>query len=156
MSRKFHIVSKYIGTEIEKNIILPRRATKRSAGYDIYNNTGEDIVLRPGKSKAYTTFLKIEMNPSDVCLFDVRSSLGFSDCVRLANTIGVIDADYFNNPKNEGECFVKFFNPFDYDVKIPAGEAMAQAIFTTYLTTDDDEETVGGDRIGGIGSTSKS
>ena len=125
-----------------------------SAGYDIYNNTGKDITLKPGElSAAITTMIKIEMESTDVCMFHVRSSHGFKYSVRLANSTGIIDADYFNNQSNEGECFIKLHNQGDKELVIKSGEAMAQAIFTTYLTTDDDSDTVGGNRDGGIGST---
>lgn len=156
MARKFHVVSKYVGTEATANFIMPRRSTKRSAGYDIYNNTGKDITLMPGElSSAITTMLKIEMEPTDVCMFYVRSSHGFKYSVKLANSTGIIDSDYFNNNSNEGECFAKFHNQGDKELVIKSGEAMAQAIFTSYLTTDDDADTVGGLRDGGIGSTTK-
>ena len=156
MSRKFELVSKYIGTEIEQNFIMPRRATKGSACYDIFNNTGADIVINPGEmSKTITTHLKIKMPISNVCIFYVRSSTGFKTGTRLANSSGILDHDFYNNIKNEGECFVKFRNPSNETVVIPAGEAMAQAMFVEYLTTDDDQDTVGGDRVGGIGSTTK-
>lgn len=152
MARKFHVVSKYESETIKK----PARATVKSAGYDIYNNTGSDIILQPGEiSPAITTKIKIEMEPDDVCMFFVRSGHGFKYSVRLANSTGIIDSDYFNNEKNEGECFVKFHNQGEYELSIKDGEAMAQAIFSKYLLTDDDSETVGGIRAGGIGSTTK-
>lgn len=73
----------------------------------------------------------------------------------FGNGLCLHNCDYYNNVKNEGECFVKLRNPSNETVVIPAGEAMAQAMFVEYLTTDDDQDTVGGDRVGGIGSTTK-
>ena len=92
MGRKFELVSKYVGTELEKGFKMPRRATKRSACYDIFNNTGKEIVLQPGElSKKIEAFIKIQMEPDEVCQFFVRSSHGFGYSVRLANSTGIID-----------------------------------------------------------------
>ena len=156
MGRKCELVSKYVGTELEKGFKMPHRATRNAACYDIFNNTGEEIVIQPGTTtKAVTTHLKIRMDKNNVCTFYVRSSTGFGSGTRLANSVGIIDPDYYNNVKNEGECFVKLRNPSDQFVKIPIGEAMAQAMFVEFLTTEDDDETVGGERVGGFGSTNK-
>ena len=156
MGRKFELVSKYIGTDIEKTAIMPRRGTKFSACYDIFNNTGKDIVLQPGEiSDTITTFIKIQMEDDEVCKFFVRSGHGFKFSLKLCNGTGIVDKDYHNNPNNEGECFAKFHNQGPKELTIKAGEAMAQAMFQKYLITDDDADTVGGDRIGGFGSTSK-
>lgn len=153
--RKFELVSKYVGTEVESGFIKPRRATAKSAAYDIYNNTGKKIVIPAGgTSDAITTFVKIKMEDDNVVLFFSRSNHGFKNDARLSNCVGVIDADYYNNPKNEGECFVKIRNPSTTkELVIDVGEGMAQAMFTYRLLTDDDADTVGGDREGGIGST---
>lgn len=152
--RGFEVVSKY---ESEKDSIkMPRRSTKESAGYDIYNNTGEDIVLQPNStSGAISTKLKAYCRYNEYLSLKVRSGHGFKASIRLANVEGIIDADYYNNPSNEGEMFIKLRNPYDKIFTIPAGEAMAQGIFMQYLIADDDAETVGGDRVGGLGSTSK-
>lgn len=282
--RKFEIVSKY--KDIEAQIRMPRRATKGSACYDIFNNTGNDITIPAGAiSDAITTYVKIAMEQDEVCKFFVRSGHGFKYSLKLANSTGIVDCvpagtlistpagniavetmmesakqsiysfneqtnkvesdsisemwivndlellkieteagtvevpvtkelftrrgwvkasdlvdtdeileistnfskissitktdtkpvfhltveknhnffgnglclhncDYHNNSNNEGECFVKFHNQGPKELVIKAGEAMAQAMFQKYLITDDDNETVGGDRMGGFGSTS--
>ncbi len=133
------------------NLELPKRATKYSAGYDIYSPF--DLVLKKGETLKIPTLLKVDMNEDEVLLIDVRSSLGFKHNVRLANTIGVVDKDYYNNENNEGHIFVKLYNPNNYDIEIKAGERFAQAIFMKYLITEDDEAV--GERVGGFGSTSK-
>jgi len=155
--RGFQLVSKYLVMGKQPDIFkMPSRASKHSACYDIYNNTDEDIILEPGEiSKAITTHIKIKMPMNNVCKFFVRSGHGFKYSVKLANSTGIIDADYYDNPKNEGECLVKFHNQGDKQLTIPKGEAMAQAMFQEYLLTDDDDDTVGGVRVGGLGSTSK-
>lgn len=128
----------------------PRRATSRSAGYDIYNNTCDDIVIKPGTtSNAIPTGINAYMQEDERLELHVRSGHGFKYSVRLANSTGIIDADYY--PR---EIFLKFKNGGDKELVIKAGEAMAQGIFSKYLVTDDDVLSVGGERTGGFGSTS--
>lgn len=127
---------------------MPRRSTKLSAGYDIYNNTGKDLVIKANRtSDKISTGVIAYMLQNEYLSVFVRSGHGFKFSARLANSTGIIDADYMK------EIFLKIRNPYDTDIVIPAGEAIAQGIFMNYLTTDDDSETVGGDRTGGLGST---
>jgi dUTP pyrophosphatase len=79
----------------------------------------------------------------------VRSGHGFKHSLRLANSTGIIDADFLK------EIMIKIRNPYNKIITIPAGDAMAQGIFMQYLTSDDDGATAGGDRVGGFGSTDK-
>ena len=140
---------------VKRLFTMPARGTKKSACYDIYNNTGEAIKLGAGElSGAITTYIKSYMLDDEVLMAYVRSSHGFKFSVRLANSTGIIDCDYYDNPKNEGEIFIKLHNQGDKPLFIGAGEAMGQVMFQKYLLADDDDQTVGGDREGGIGSTS--
>lgn len=83
---------------------------------------------------------------------DVRSGLGFKYQICLANTIGVVDADYYFS-NNEGHIFIKLVNRGDKSVHINLGDAFAQGIFMEYgITEDDHVET---SRNGGFGSTDK-
>lgn len=129
---------------------MPRRATRCSAGYDLFNNTGADIVLQPNQtSEKISTGIIAYMQEDEVFSVYVRSGHGFKHSVRLANSTGIIDSDYLK------EIFIKIRNPNNHQVVIPKGESFAQGIFTKYLVSDDDVDTVGGERIGGLGSTSK-
>lgn len=69
----------------------------------------------------------------------------------LANGVGVVDSDYYNNPDNEGEIGFAYYNIFPWTVKIKKGDKLGQGIFTKFLKADN--EIVGGDREGGFGST---
>ena len=71
----------------------------------------------------------------------------------MANSVGIIDSDYYENQDNDGHFMFAFYNFFDHDVEIKKGEAIGQAIFMKYLTVDNDNAT--GKRVGGFGSTSK-
>lgn len=92
-NRGFELVSKYeIELENGKIFVEPSRATKYSACYDVYNNTGNDIVLLPGEmSTAITTYFKSYMCEDEVLMAYIRSGHGFKYSVRLANSTGIID-----------------------------------------------------------------
>ena len=83
-----------------------------------------------------------------------RSSLGFKYKMQLNNTVGIIDADYYN-AKNEGHIQIKITNDSreNKTISLEQGNAFAQGVFTEFLVTYDDETTE--ERTGGFGSTNK-
>lgn len=159
--RRFEIISK---EQWEKDIpqdtvqcaILehkqPRRATKSSAGYDFISPI--EITVPAHQMAKIPTGIKAQMNDNEVLYIYPRSSIGFKTGIRLANTVGIVDSDYYNNENNEGHIFIKFYNPTDNDYKINIGDKIAQGIFATYLTVDDEEDILT-QRAGGFGSTGK-
>ncbi len=129
---------------------VPRRATGRSAGYDLCTPVGFE--LAPGEQITVPTGLKVYMEADEVFLINVRSGQGFRYGLRLMNTQGWIDADYADNTANEGHILVALRNEGDRQFVAQPGQAVAQGMFVRYLVTDDDqpaEET----RRGGMGST---
>ena len=94
------------------------------------------------------------MLEGEVLMIYPRSGLGFKYFTRLANSVGIIDEDYYYGD-NEGHIFVKIRNEGDKPLLIKQGEAFAQGIFTKFLTTDDDDLTEKKVRNGGFGSTNK-
>lgn len=130
---------------------LPKRGSKNSAGYDFFSPINE-IIPAHGTAKI-PTGIKAYMQQDEVLMIYPRSSIGFKTNIRLSNTTGVIDSDYYNNPDNEGHMWIKFYNPTDEDYHIFIGDKIAQGIFTKFLVTDDDNADQ--DRTGGLGSTGK-
>ena len=145
--RGFEIVSAYRGREIQ----LPVRGTASSAGYDL--SAAEDTVIPPGEMVMVPTGLKAYMEPDEVLYIHIRSSLAVKRNLVLMNSVGVVDADYYNNPDNEGHIFIAFWNRGKESVALVAGERLAQGVFMKYLTVDGDEAGAGKDRKGGFGST---
>ena len=145
--RKFEIAK---GFE-DKGVIIPQRKTSKSAGYDIVALTDEDVYLNPGQSVNLATGLKACMEDDEVMLLFIRSSLGIKKGITLSNSCAVIDADYYNNPDNDGHFILNVVNTSNAVQCIPARSRVAQAIFIKYLTVDNDKAT--GERVGGIGST---
>ena len=140
--------------EIEQNYTdfdLPQRATSGSAGYDFVAPAG--YIIQPDNEVTIATGVKCQMNKDYVLLLTVRSSLGFKHGIQLANTMGVIDSDYYNNPNNEGQIFIKLKNTGSQPCIINKGERFAQGLFVPFGITNDDNAINA--RNGGIGSTNK-
>lgn len=117
---------------------LPKRDSKRTAAYDIY--LLEELTIAPGETKKIPTGLKSYFEDDEVLLLIVRSSMGFKYNIRLCNQVGIIDADYYDNPSNEGHMWIRIQNESDETIVLPAGEAIVQGLFLKYLTTDDDQK----------------
>ena len=148
------------GFEIAKgfensNINLPVRSTKNSAGYDV--EAAEDCVIpafKPGqKPTLVKTGIKAYMESDEVLILANRSSNPGKKGLILANSIGVVDSDYYGNPDNDGHIMYAFFNFKAEDIEIKKGDRIGQAIFQKYLVTDND--IAQGERTGGFGSTNK-
>lgn len=181
--RKFEVCKQYK----KEDVILPRRSTKNSAGYDLY--AAEDIKIpslvkkirealkykehifnkveaenRPSFSSIFKkinkllsptivkTGVKVKMEPDEYLEIVNRSSTPLKKLLFVANGVGIIDSDYYENPDNDGEIGIIFWNisPFNYTIK--KGDKIAQCIFHKFLITDDDYP-LENDRTGGYGST---
>jgi dUTP pyrophosphatase len=178
MSRFFEVCKQYEN----KDVMLPTRATKNSAGYDFY--AAEDIVIPPfwknfqdalsykGKALAkeersfktvldkvvsmirptlVATGVKASMQSDEYLQLCNRSSNPIKKLLLQANGIGVVDADYYSNPDNDGHIMFAFWNLSVFKLKIKKGEKIGQGIFLKFLTVDND--VTEGERTGGFGST---
>lgn len=139
--------------EIYDVIELPKRSTGGSAGYDFHCPCNINIPVN--ESMKIPTGIKCYMEDGWVLQCYPRSSYGFKYGSHLANTVGIVDADYYNNINNEGHIFIKLINDsvLAKDVDINAGDAFCQGIFIPYGITYDDNATES--RVGGIGSTGR-
>lgn len=131
-------------------IILPKRATKGSAGYDFF--APETFSLNPKETIKIATGIRAKIADGWVLAIFPRSGLGFKYRLTLDNTVGIIDSDYFN-AENEGHIFIKMTNLGDKTLTVEKGKAFAQGVFLPFgITVDDSCENV---RTGGFGSTDK-
>lgn len=139
----------------DKDINLPIRKTKYSAGYDI--EAAEDIVIPSFKKGDAPTLiktgLKVYMQDDEVLMLYNRSSNPKKKGLIMANSVGVIDKDYYENPDNDGHFMFAFYNIKDEDITIKKGEAIGQAVFQKYFVVDRDIAQE--ERKGGFGSTDK-
>ena len=156
----------------DKDINLPIRKTKNSVGYDIeaaedtvvpsiWKTVFENVKKFLSGNKEYETFkptlvktgIKAYFNEDEALFLANRSSHPGKKGLVLANSIGVIESDYYENPQNDGELMFAYYNFFPIDVTLKKHEAVGQAFFQKFLITDDDKAS--GIRMGGFGSTDK-
>lgn len=138
--------------EIYVGLKLPKRATSKSAGYDFYAPV--DFTLQPGETIKIPTGIRVKMEDDFVLKLYPRSGLGFKYRLQLNNTVGIIDADYYESD-NEGHIFAKLTNDSKdgKTVILSKGTGFMQGIFLEYGITVDDDVT--DKRNGGFGSTTK-
>lgn len=138
----------------DKDIHLPKRSTMHAAGYDV--EAAENIIIpvyHPGiKPTLIPTGLKAYCEPDEWFMLVNRSS-GPKKGFVMANSIGIVDSDYYGNETNDGHFYFQYFNCSDHDLEVKKGDVIGQVIFQKYLLTDDDEAE--GIRTGGFGSTDK-
>lgn len=97
------------------------------------------------------TGMKCKLDPNTYLQLSIRSSSPLNYWLMLANGVGVIDRDYYNNESNEGHIYFQIYNLSPFNIMIKKGEIIGQAIILPYMTTEDDSAS--GLRIGGFGST---
>ena len=152
----FHIYNEEEIQEMYDNIKLPKRSTSGSAGYDFFMPF-KNLMLRRGDSIIIPTGIRCRFFGEGFSLdLYPRSGLGFKHRLSLANTVGIIDSDYYY-ADNEGHIQVKLcydgFAGKDDIIEFNEGDKFVQGIFHKYyITIDDDAE---GKRTGGFGSTGK-
>lgn len=173
---KFEIISKYA----DAGLSLPVRKTRASAGYDfqvaediivpsyfkgidnlvnyadpLYTRTLKEMATITKDTQIKPTLvptgIKCEMPEGFYLELSVRSSCPLKHWLILANGVGIIDADYYNNPDNEGHIFFQIINLSPFDILLKKGDAIGQGIFKKYYLTDDDAAIA--ERQGGFGST---
>lgn len=149
--RGFEVVRDEKRAHTDKTPVIPVRKTDRSAGYDF--TALQSANIGPGQVYHFMTDIKAYMLPDEVLILNVRSSIGFKKGLRLINTQGWIDSDFYNNPDNDGNIGIGLYNPTGETVHITEGERIAQGIFIKYLVKDGDENEAKEARVGGIGST---
>lgn len=144
--------------DLYESIKLPERQTSGAAGYDFY--TTVPVTFKPGIIQKIPTGIKCSIEPGWWLSIMVRSSIGTKHNIRFANTVPVVDSDYYGCEANEGHIFLplvmdimgpdgKINEPFE----VKAGERLCQGIFLPYgITMSDNVDTT---RTGGFGSTTK-
>ena len=138
--------------KINKNSIIPYRASKYSAGYDLYACIDSSIIIPPHQTVKIGTGLSIEIPDGYFGAIFARSGLATKQGLRPANCVGCCDSDY------RGEYIVALHNDSDKNQIIKNGERIAQLIVMPYLSVEFTEvnelsETERGD--GGFGHSGK-
>lgn len=99
------------------------------------------------------TGVKVKLEEDQKLELFIRSSTPLGAYLMMANSVGIIDADYYDNPDNEGHIHFQVINLSPFNIRIKKGEIIGQGIISRYdkTTLDDTSAT----RVGGFGSTSK-
>lgn len=143
--------------EIYDNIKLPQRSTQRSSGYDFFFPGKSQLIFKNGRSEVIPTGIRCVFleDGYDLCVYP-RSGLGFKYRLRLDNTVGIIDNDYFE-ALNEGHIKIKIsYDRNEIDaVIINPGDKFAQGIFREFFLAEGDDDVEKDTRSGGFGSTGK-
>ena len=177
---KFEKVKRFADADFN----LPVRKTKNSAGYDFevaediciptwtsqlmalakmtpqpkepYSLDEMAALTKQTKAKPtlVSTGIKCHLEEGYYLELSVRSSTPLKYWIVLANSVGIIDADYCDNPDNEGEIFFQVINMSPFDIYLKKGDIIGQGIIKKYEVTDDDKAV--GERQGGFGSTTMS
>ena len=96
----------------DKDINLPVRKTKYAAGYDF--EAAEDTIIpsfkRGDKPTLIKTGIKAYMQDDEVLILANRSSNPGKKGLILANSVGIVDKDYYGNPDNDGHIMFAFYN----------------------------------------------
>jgi len=130
-------------------ITLPTAGTSRAMAYDFYST--EEWHVAPDEIVKIWTDVKAYMQDDEGLILNVRSSMGGK--FMLANTIGMIDMDYYSNESNDGNIGIFLKNISNKEQIINKGDRIAQGVFIKYLPADNgNTDNV---RTGGFGSTNK-
>ena len=135
---------------VQEAAVLPKRSTYFSAGYDFFAYEDQTLYADKGP-QLVKTGIKVSLPANELLMLCNRSSNPTKRGMFLANGVGIVDADYMDNPDNEGE--VGFLFTVTKDVTIHKGDKIGQGIFLPYELPSDDD--AGGTRSGGFGSTGK-
>ena len=161
--RGFEIIKKYKN----KDINVPKRQTVRAAGYDF--EAAEDMIIPsvwkkmaervftdqagPLKATLIPTGIKAYMLDDEYLQLSIRSGMSLKTGLMLANGVGIVDADYYNNSDNEGHIMFPVHNFGFKDKLIKKGDRIGQGVFLNFLKVDGDKAA--GQRNGGFGSTGR-
>lgn len=148
-NEKIYVIPEEEARNIYNAIKLPTRATKGSAGYDIFSPV--HIELGYSHLTVPTGIRWVCDDPTLVLMILPRSGQGFKYGMALRNTAGIIDSDYCN-AKNEGHIMCKINAEEPYTIK--EGAAFAQGLILKLGMVDNEiepEQT----RVGGFGSTTE-
>ena len=148
--------------EVAEDIVIPsfyEYFTKMLANADpAHINTLQDTAKLTkdlgAKPTLVSSGVKCKLAPGYYLELSVRSSTPLKYWLVLANSVGIIDADYYNNPDNEGEIFFQMINLSPFPIALKKGDIIGQGIVKRYYTTDNDKTIEGATRVGGFGSTS--
>ena len=150
--------------EVAEDLIVP--SAKKLWDEALYYITGPQyVVMNLADIAAFTkeykvkptlvpTGIKCQLENDCYLELSVRSSTPLKHWLILANGVGIIDGDYYNNSDNEGHIYFQLINLSPFDIVLKKGDKIGQGIIKRFEVTDDDYKYEKQERAGGFGSTS--
>lgn len=150
--------------EVAEDIVVP--SAKNLWDEALYYITGPQyVVMNLADIAAFTkeykvkptlvpTGIKCQLENDCYLELSVRSSTPLKHWLILANGVGIIDGDYYNNPDNEGHIYFQLINLSPFNIVLKKGDKIGQGIIKRFEVTDDDSKYEKKERAGGFGSTS--
>lgn len=135
-----------------EDIVIPARQTIRSCGYDF--TCPYEITIKPNEVANIYTGIKVKLEDNEFLMVVIRSSKGRKEGLVLANQVGIIDADYYNNNDNDGHIIIAIRNVSGKERIVKKGDRIAQGIIQKFYIADEDK-VISNIRKGGFGSTDK-
>ena len=125
---------------------------KIKAGYKGLRLELEEAKVAQSIVKKSATFIGIISGKGGVGKSSVAANIAYR-MMKRGIKVGIIDADYADNPDNEGAIYFQVINLSPFNIKLEKGEIIGQGIIKKYGVTEDDcpEQE---ERFGGFGSTS--
>ena len=117
----------------------------------VWENVETLVKSRGVKTTLIPTGIKCHLPEGYYLQLSLRSSTPNKHWLILANPPGIVDADYYNNPDNEGHIYFQVINLLPFDIILPAGTKFGQGIVLPYCITENDNSN--SIREGGFGST---
>lgn len=117
------IQTKILDSRIGRAFPLPSYATEGAAGMDLRACIDNPLTIARGETVQIGTGIAISiLDSSKMALLAPRSGLGTKHGIVLANSLGIIDADYQNELK------VSLYNRGRQDYEIHPGERVCQLV----------------------------
>ena len=119
--------------KLNENATLPTRGSEYAAGWDLYANLEEPLILQPGQLAKISSGIAIELPENTFGGVFARSGLSTKKGLRPANCVGVVDEDY------RGPVIVPLYNDSENPAIIEPNERIAQLIILPYVDCEINE-----------------
>lgn len=115
--------------------LVPQRMTEHSAGFDLFSDLNDPVVIPPGKRALIPTGVAIEVPLHHEAQIRPRSGLAVRMGLGVLNSPGTIDPDY------RGEIKVILINCGEEDVVVQPGMRIAQMVICPVIHCQLEEST---------------
>jgi len=118
---------------LTETAIIPTRQHEGDAGYDLYADIQEPVIIKPHTTEFIHTVIAIEIPDGYFGAVFARSGLATNEGLRPANCVGVCDSRY------RGEYMVALHNDSTAAKTVSLGDRIAQLVVMPYLNVEFNE-----------------